>query len=140
MPSSGKFDRRFSPKLIENPYFRHYARRRVRSVLRGFRGDRILDVGGGTGLFAHFVREMKPDTEVTSIDVDHPALKLSSVPKKAVAGSAQLPFADTGEAPERGDPVAPAGEDTWLINAQYSERLNPRIFQIIREFLLTLPP
>ncbi len=46
----------------------------------------------------------------------------------------------TGEAPERGDPVVPAGADTWLINAQYSESLNPKIFQIIREFLLTLPP
>ena len=50
------------------------------------------------------------------------------------------PDRDTGETPERGDPVVPAGEGTWLINAQYSERLNPEIFQIIREFLLTPPP
>jgi tRNA dimethylallyltransferase len=35
--------------------------------------------------------------------------------------------------------IAAAGDNTWVIDAQYSETLNSRIFKIIREFLLTLP-
>lgn len=35
--------------------------------------------------------------------------------------------------------MRPAGADSWLIRAQYSERLRPGIFKILREFLLTGP-
>ena len=37
------------------------------------------------------------------------------------------------------DLVRPMGADTWVINAQYSESFLPRIFQILRDFLLTTP-
>lgn len=42
-------------------------------------------------------------------------------------------------APKPGDLVRRMGEDTWVINAQYSESFLPRIFRIIRDFLLTTP-
>lgn len=36
-----------------------------------------------------------------------------------------------------GDLIRPMGPDTWVINAQYSESFLPRIFRILRDFLLT---
>ena len=33
-----------------------------------------------------------------------------------------------------------SGTQSWLIYEQYSERLEPEIFKIVREFLLTTPP
>jgi tRNA dimethylallyltransferase len=35
--------------------------------------------------------------------------------------------------------VRPMGADTWVVNAQYSESFLPRIFRILRDFLLTTP-
>ncbi|MEE8534514.1 MAG: tRNA (adenosine(37)-N6)-dimethylallyltransferase MiaA [Kiloniellales bacterium] len=45
--------------------------------------------------------------------------------------------AEAGKAPRATPPIEAAGEQTWVINAQYSETFNPKIFKIIREFLLT---
>ena len=36
-----------------------------------------------------------------------------------------------------GDLVRPMGPDTWVVSAQYSESFLPRIFRILRDFLLT---
>ena len=49
--------------------------------------------------------------------------------------------ADAREPPaaKPGDLVRPMGPDTWVVNAQYSESFLPRIFRILRDFLLTPP-
>ncbi len=42
------------------------------------------------------------------------------------------------EKPEKPrDLVRPMGPDTWVVSAQYSESFLPRIFRILRDFLLT---
>jgi tRNA dimethylallyltransferase len=49
------------------------------------------------------------------------------------------PPADAASAANPGDLVHRMAADTWVIHAQYSESLLPRIFRILRDFLLTTP-
>jgi tRNA dimethylallyltransferase len=52
-------------------------------------------------------------------------------------GPAEPSGAASAETP--GDLVRRTKDDTWVINAQYSESFLPRIFRILRDFLLTTP-
>ena len=51
------------------------------------------------------------------------------------AGAADPAVVRKAELP--GDLVRPMGPDTWVVSAQYSESFLPRIFRILRDFLLT---
>jgi tRNA dimethylallyltransferase len=53
--------------------------------------------------------------------------------------SAPAPPDDAAAAGNPGDLVRRMKADTWAINAQYSESFLPRIFRILRDFLLTTP-
>lgn len=52
---------------------------------------------------------------------------------------APAPPADAAAAGNPGDFVRQMKADTWVVNAQYSESFLPRIFRILRDFLLTPP-
>jgi tRNA A37 N6-isopentenylltransferase MiaA len=67
------------------------------------------------------------------------AERVATAPPWADPSRPPTPPADVASAANPGDLVHRMAADTWVIHAQYSESLLPRIFRILRDFLLTTP-
>ena len=60
-------------------------------------------------------------------------------PWESAAAEAEDGLEPAAPAAQGGDSLREMGSDTWVLNAQYSESFLPKIFRILRDFLLTTP-